>query len=132
VKVLTALRVNIAVSLATAGSRYEVPVSLLGEVIGNHVLNHAKWRGPFLRPDRSPRYRNLVDPQLRADLIIRWPSTTSPSLRANTGILKPISRMLEHMRPRRRRFFGDCGRREPGGRLAKSESSGAVAVRLNP
>ena len=37
-------------------------------------------------------------PSFTAALIRRWPSTTSPSLRANTGILKPTSRMLVHMR----------------------------------
>src|SRR5207245_7826939 len=35
---------------------------------------------------------------LRAAFSRRCPSTTSPSLRANTGILKPNSRMEEHMR----------------------------------
>ena len=34
------------------------------------------------------------DPSLRAAFKRRWPSTTSPSLRARTGILKPNSRML--------------------------------------
>ncbi len=38
------------------------------------------------------------DPSLRAAFSRRWPSTTSPSLRASTGILKPNSRMLLHMR----------------------------------
>src|ERR1039457_55411 len=38
------------------------------------------------------------DPNLRAALIRRWPSTTVPSLRASTGILKPNSRMDAHIR----------------------------------
>jgi hypothetical protein len=35
---------------------------------------------------------------LRAAFSRRWPSTTSPSLRASAGILKPNSRMLLHIR----------------------------------
>jgi hypothetical protein len=38
------------------------------------------------------------DPNFRAALILRWPSTTVPSLSASTGTLNPNSRMLLHMR----------------------------------
>lgn len=37
-------------------------------------------------------------PSLRAAFNRRWPSTTSPSLRTKQGILKPNSRIDEHMR----------------------------------
>src|SRR5579859_4691754 len=61
----------------------------------------------------GPRYRTVhhqpegsshkitdtsVMPSFRAAFRRRWPSTTSPPLRASTGILKPNSRIDEHMR----------------------------------
>jgi hypothetical protein len=39
-----------------------------------------------------------VMPSWRAALRRRWPSITSPSLRARHGTLKPNSRILPHMR----------------------------------
>jgi hypothetical protein len=52
-------------------------------------------RGSAVRKTMSPPGQ---DPSLRAAFGRRWPSTTSPSLRASTGTLKPNSRMLAHMR----------------------------------
>src|ERR1019366_10168216 len=45
------------------------------------------------------------DPSFRAALILRCPSTTVPSLRASTGILKPYSRRDEHIRSTAGSFF---------------------------
>ena len=45
------------------------------------------------------------DRNLRAAFRRKWPSTTVPSLRASTGILKPNSPMLLHMRSTAASFF---------------------------
>jgi len=49
---------------------------------------------PVIAPPQPPPGH---DPNWRAALRRSWPSTTSPSLRARTGILKPNSRRLAHM-----------------------------------
>jgi hypothetical protein len=47
-------------------------------------------------------------PNLRAPFRCKWPSITSPSLRASTGILKPNSLMLLNMRSTAASFFHAC------------------------
>jgi hypothetical protein len=62
------------------------------------VYHEAECLDLCRRPLVAEDHGYTRDVQLACGLRRRWPSTTSPSLCARTGILKPNSRMLPHMR----------------------------------
>ena len=68
-----------------------------------------------------------VMPSFFAAFSRRWPSTTSPLLRASTGILKPYSRMDAPMRSTAASFLRDSWRRK---RAYESTSTRCAALRL--
>ena len=71
----------------------------------------------------------FVIPSLRAALRRRWPSMTSPSLRARHGILNPNSRILPHIRSTAASFL----RGLPAGAASKGERfdiAGALLLAL--
>src|SRR5215469_1545619 len=58
-----------------------------------------------MKPIRAQNHWNFFDAQLVRALDAQMPSTTSPSLRASTGILNPNSRMLLHVQSTTASFF---------------------------
>jgi hypothetical protein len=100
------IEVRLVQFLQFEGEQFAVKVLPRGRAINKQPERPDLRIAPLITEDDW----NLRDAR-RAALIRKWPSTTSPSLRASTGILNPNSLIEEHIRSTTASFLRDFARK---------------------